>query len=82
MNAVYQFQVGEEAYSVSMKDGKASVAPAAASDANCKVTMAENDFLEMIAGRLNGQMAFMTGKLKIKGDMGLAMKLQSVFLAK
>ncbi len=77
MNAVYQFRVGEETYSVSMKDGKASVAPAAASDPNCIVTMAENDFLEMLSGRLNGQMAFMTGKLKVAGDMGLALKLGS-----
>ncbi|MGA7105013.1 MAG: SCP2 sterol-binding domain-containing protein [Candidatus Deferrimicrobiaceae bacterium] len=81
MNAVYQFQVGEETYCVSMKDGKGSVASAAASDPNCTVTMAETDFLEMIAGRLNGQMAFMTGKLKVAGDMGLALKLESFLKA-
>lgn len=81
MNAVYQFQVGEETWSVSMKDGKGSVSSAAASDPNCTVTMAENDFLEMIAGRLNGQMAFMTGKLKVAGDMGLALKLESFLKA-
>jgi putative sterol carrier protein len=43
--------------------------------------MAENDFLEMLAGRLNGQMAFMTGKLKVAGDMGLALKLESFLKA-
>ncbi len=81
MNAVYQFQVGENTYSVSMKDGKAIVSPSAAASPNCSVTMAEKDFLEMLAGRLNGQMAFMTGKLKVAGDMGLALKLES-FLRK
>ena len=81
MNAVYQFQVGDKTYSVSMKDGKSSVAPAAASEPNCTVTMAETDFLEMITGRLNGQMAFMTGKLKVAGDMGLALKLESFLKA-
>jgi len=30
-------------------------------------------------GKLNSQMAFMQGKLKIKGDMNLAMKLQAIF---
>jgi len=35
----------------------------------------------MTAGKLNGQMAFMSGKLKLKGDMGLAMKLASLFQA-
>ena len=77
MNAVYQFQVGENTYCVSMKDGKASVSPTAADSPHCSVAMAEKDFLEMLAGSLNGQMAFMTGKLKVAGDMGLALKLES-----
>src|SRR5262245_40732351 len=46
---------------------------------NVTFTMAESDYLDMINGKLNGQMAFMTGKLKIAGDMGLALKLQSLF---
>jgi putative sterol carrier protein len=31
-----------------------------------------------VNGKTSGQMAFLTGKLKIKGDMALAMKLQSL----
>ncbi|MGE0820764.1 MAG: SCP2 sterol-binding domain-containing protein [Candidatus Binatia bacterium] len=46
---------------------------------NITLTMKESDYLDMINGKLNGQMAFMTGKLKITGDMGLALKLQSLF---
>lgn len=42
------------------------------------VTMSASDFVELASGKLNGQMAFMTGKLKIKGDPGLALKLQQV----
>ena len=34
--------------------------------------------MNIVAGKMNPQMAFMSGKLKIKGDMGLAMKLQKV----
>ena len=37
-------------------------------------------YLDMLAGKLNGQMAFMTGKLRIAGDMGLALRLQSLFV--
>jgi putative sterol carrier protein len=33
------------------------------------------NFMEMAAGNLDGTSAFMTGKLKIQGDMGIAMKL-------
>jgi putative sterol carrier protein len=40
--------------------------------------MTASDFVDMINGKLNGQMAFMTGKLKVAGDMGLAMKLQTL----
>ena len=46
---------------------------------NITISMKESDYLDMINGKLNGQMAFMTGKLKIAGDMGLALKLQSLF---
>ena len=77
LNSVYQFQVGEESYHVAMKDGKASVAAGDAPTPNCTVTMARNDFIEMLGGKLNSQMAFMTGKLKVAGDMGLALKLGS-----
>jgi putative sterol carrier protein len=43
------------------------------------VSMAASDFVDMIQGRLDGMSAFMSGKLRISGDMGLAMKLQSLF---
>jgi putative sterol carrier protein len=38
-----------------------------------------NITISMLAGKLYGQMAFMTGKLRIAGDMGLALRLQSLF---
>ena len=40
--------------------------------------MTSEDFVNMVNGQLAPQMAFMTGKLKIKGDMGLALKLQQI----
>src|SRR5687767_12132061 len=43
--------------------------------AKCTITVASKDLVDIVNGKLNGQMAFMTGKLKIAGDMGLAMKL-------
>ena len=46
---------------------------------NIAITMKESDYLDMVNGKLNGQMAFMSGKLKIAGDMGLALRLQNLF---
>jgi putative sterol carrier protein len=43
------------------------------------MTLAASDYVDLIMGKLNGQMAFMSGKLKIAGDMGLAMKMQTLF---
>jgi putative sterol carrier protein len=46
--------------------------------AQCTIKMASKDYVDMIEGRANGQQLFFTGKLKIEGDMGLAMKLQKL----
>ena len=46
--------------------------------ADCTIKMDFSDFSDLIGGKLDGMTAFMTGKLKIEGDMGVAMKLQSI----
>ncbi len=48
-------------------------------DADCTVDISLEDFNALIRGQLNPMTAMMSGKLKIKGDMGVAMKLQSLF---
>jgi putative sterol carrier protein len=47
-------------------------------DADCTLKMDFSDFSDLIDRKLDGMTAFMTGKLKIEGDMGVAMKLQSI----
>ena len=46
--------------------------------ADCTVKVSKDDFVAMSTGQLDSMSAFMTGKLKIEGDMGVAMKLQSI----
>jgi putative sterol carrier protein len=48
-------------------------------DADATISASEDNFSKMVAGELNPTTAYMTGKLKIKGDMGAAMKLQKLF---
>lgn len=48
-------------------------------EAACTVSVSEENFQALIKGDLNPMSALMMGKIKIKGDVGVAMKLQSLF---
>lgn len=48
-------------------------------DADCTIIVSLEDLTKLYKGELNAMAAVMTGKIKIKGDMGVAMKLQSLF---
>lgn len=75
---IVKFHFGDDG--VIRIDGKASPVTVDNEDtpADCTVKVALPDFLEMSAGRLNPTAAFMGGKLKIDGDMGIAMQLGSL----
>ena len=82
MNATIQYEItGDQAgtWNAVIKDGTCAVNQGAAANPNLTLTMSSQDWLDMIGGKLSGQMAFMSGKLKLKGDMGLAMKVGSLF---
>lgn len=48
-------------------------------DADCTITTSIATLEAISSGKQNPMMAVMTGKIKIKGDMGLAMKVQQLF---
>lgn len=81
VNAVYQFKItgddGGEWFADTTSDAP-SIGEGAHDNPNVTITCSDEDFVDIKTGKLNGQMAFMTGKLKISGDMGLAMKLQKI----
>lgn len=47
-------------------------------EADCTISVSLEDFTGMTNGSINPMTAFMSGKIKVKGDMGLAMKLQTL----
>jgi len=80
LNANFQFELSGEdggTYHVNVAGGKAEVGPGP-TQANVTILMSAADFKSLVAGSLNATQAFMTGRLKIQGDMSLAMRLQSI----
>ncbi len=81
VNATIQFDLSGEnggLYWVRMADGKAESGAGQAQNPNMTLRAAADDWAAVVKGDLNPMQAFMSGKLKIQGDMGLAMKLQSL----
>src|SRR5512145_2010611 len=79
--AVFQFEVSGPSggsWFVDLVQPGGVVAAGTAPSAGCTIAMKDSDLLAMVNGKLSPQMAFMTGKIKIRGDYGLAMKLQQV----
>src|SRR6266508_2578758 len=84
VNKTIQYEIsgdGGGTWHAAIKDGTCTVNSGPVPAAGLTVTTAAIDRPDMTGGKLNGQMAFMSGKLKLKGDMGLAMKLGSLFQA-
>jgi putative sterol carrier protein len=63
---------------VVLLDGAASQVSEEDGAADTTIKVAWDDWQAMAAGQLDGMTAFMTGKLKIEGDMSNAMQLQGV----
>jgi putative sterol carrier protein len=65
---------------VKIHDGKAETGKGEPGEQpNLTLSADSNDWVKIMTGQLDGTAAFMQGKLKIKGDMGLAIKMQSLF---
>ena len=79
MTNSYLFDIeGAGKWTVSVDDGKVSVTEGG-EDADAVISASEATFGKIVSGEQNPTSAYMTGKLKVKGDMGAAMKLQKLF---
>ena len=79
MTASYKFDIdGSGSWLVDVDDGKVTVTEGGG-DADCTISTSSETFLKIANGEQNPTAAYMSGKLKVKGDMGQAMKLQKLF---
>lgn len=77
--AVFLFTLSGEdggTWALRVDGGRASVEQGPADRPDVTIEMSAQDFQEMAAGRLGPVAAYMSGRLKISGDIGLAMRLQ------
>lgn len=82
LDAVIQFKfTGAEAgewYAV-IKDGKVTVSKGTFATPKMTLTADSGDYVKIFTGEIDGMKAFMDGKLKLAGDLNLAMKLMQMF---
>ena len=79
MTNSYLFDIeGAGTWKVDVDDGTVTVSEGGG-DADVTIATSQETFQKIIAGEQNPTSAYMTGKLKIKGDMGAALKLQKLF---
>jgi len=77
----YDINVGGTVHTYQLKiaGGKCELVKGAAGPARVTLTLQAPDFLRLVTGTLNGMQAFMTGKLKLTGDMMFAQVMQGWF---
>lgn len=70
---------GIDTYELVIADGACTLSPTPQNDPRLAITVNPVDFVKVVSGNGNPVMMFMTGKLKAKGDLGLAANIQNLF---
>lgn len=81
VNAAIQFDLAGDnggLYWLRIADKQATYGEGAISDAKMTIKALADDFASMAQGTLNPMQAFMSGRIKVQGDMGLAMKFMTM----
>lgn len=83
VNATVQYDIdtgdGVKNWSVTFADGTCTVSDSAASDPRLTIAIGLVDFVRLIFNQAQGPQLFMSGKMKLQGDMMWAMQMQNYF---
>ncbi|MEL6696894.1 MAG: SCP2 sterol-binding domain-containing protein [Bacteroidota bacterium] len=78
LGATLKFDLGDDGNIYLDGTGDNNIVSESKEDADCVIQITKDNFENLLSGSLNPMAAFMGGKIKVKGDMGIAMKLQSI----
>lgn len=82
MNATVQFDLtgeGGDQYYVEVANGTVNTSKGTAENPTATIHMDADDYKAMVSGELNPVTAFMSGKIKVEGDLNTVMKFQTLF---
>jgi 3-hydroxyacyl-CoA dehydrogenase/3a,7a,12a-trihydroxy-5b-cholest-24-enoyl-CoA hydratase len=84
IGGIYEFEImdgpngAKQSWTLDLKNGNGSISVGKPQNAGVTIMMKDSDFVQMMTGKLNSQEAFLQGKLRIRGDMKLALKLREI----
>lgn len=85
LNKTFQWNVtGEQAgvYALKVANGTCELIPGGVEKPDVTFNLSDKDWLQMAEGKLDPQSAFFSGKLKVTGDIGLALRVPQLFPTK
>ncbi|HLR71212.1 MAG TPA: SCP2 sterol-binding domain-containing protein [Pseudogracilibacillus sp.] len=82
IEATYKFDLsekeGNKIFVLHINDGVVEIVKGENIDAECSLQMNVDNFKKLLLGNLNATTAVMTGRVKLKGNIGLALKLENI----
>ncbi len=81
MTTTYAFNLsGDDGglFGLKIVDGKAETIQGDPGENDCALSLSVKDFKKLLTGNLNATASYMMGKLKVKGSLGHALKLESI----